>query len=201
MIPLNNLSAKQNIHTVIELPLALGFFHCSQGLRASLLMRWRLLAAINNYAQAALTELLQRGRTAMSRQYLGHFVQWERQAAVHVRSTDIWHRYSSSFSRELRRAAIKGYELEVIGFARASSRHTLSHTQNISRAWQNTFCSLMWDFCHDVLDAPETLWVYWIRRWGNSARRHGWFRSLLFQRSPALTSSQWISRNKSSTAF
>lgn len=77
----------------------------------------------------------------------------------------------------------------------------LSHTQDISRAWQNTFCSLMWDFCHGVLDAPETLLVYWIRRWGNSGRRHGWFWPLLFQRSPALTSSQWISQKKSSTAF
>lgn len=35
-------------------------------------------------------------------------------------------------SAELRRAAIKGYELEVIGFARASSRHTLSHTHKTS---------------------------------------------------------------------
>lgn len=145
-------SALQIIHALIELTLALVFFHCSLGFCAGLLMRWRLLAAIN---KSALAEHVRSEETAVSRQYRRHFVQQRTTACAHVRRTEIYDTVSETLfilqQSRVGKSSDKGYELEVMGFARVSNAqsHTLAKTSR----------SLLWDFCDDVLAAPETLWV------------------------------------------
>lgn len=84
----------------------------------------------------ALTELLQRGKTAVSRQYPGHFVQRGRRAvfmsgAQRCRAQRL--RCSSSFNRgEFVKRSDEACELEVIGFVRASNTHSDAHIL----AWQ-----------------------------------------------------------------